>query len=269
MKLSGWTTIRRPVSEPTPETKQQREQEFHDRVYGSGEYHDRPAAKFYTIASGAYHFYEEQLWRGAEGSDVLEYGCGDGSYAFELARRGARVTGIDISSVAIEQAEREADAAGVGERTEFLVMDAEELSFADHSFDLICGGGILHHIDLEKGYEELRRTLRPGGRAAFLEPMGHNPLINRYRDRTPELRTPDEHPLLEADLEMAKRYFGRVDTEFFALLSLAAVPLRGRRGFEPVNAALDRVDAGLFRRIPRLRKHAWMVAVILAEPRAG
>ena len=258
------------MNDQTAEARERREQEFHDRVYGSGEYHDRPAAKFYTIAQSAYRHYEDQLWRGAtEGAEILEYGCGDGSYAFELARRGAHVTGIDISSVAIEQAKEEAEAEGVAANTEFAVMNAESLDFADDSFDLICGGGILHHIDLDKGYAELRRTLRPDGRAAFLEPMGHNPLINRYRDRTPELRTPDEHPLLEADLELAGRYFGKVETEYFALTALAAVPLRGRRGFETINGALDRVDESLFKHIPRLRKHAWMVAVMLSEPRSA
>jgi SAM-dependent methyltransferase len=146
-------------------------------------------------------------------------------------------------------------------------MNCEDLSFDDDSFDFICGGGILHHIDLDKGYSELARTMRPEGRAAFLEPMGHNPLINLYRNRTPEQRTEDEHPLLESDLDLAGEHFETVQTEFFNLLSLAAVPLRGRRGFERANRALDSADQWLFRRMPGLRKHAWMVNVVLAGPR--
>jgi SAM-dependent methyltransferase len=257
-------------SQQTREQREQREQEFHDRVYGSGEYHDRPAAKFYTIAGSAYRFYEDQLWQAAtEGADVLEYGCGDGSYAFELARRGARVTGIDISPVAIEQAREQAKREGVEESTTFEVMNCEDLTYADQSFDLICGGGILHHIDLDKGYAELNRTLRDDGVAAFLEPMGHNPLINLYRNRTPELRTEDEHPLLESDLADADLYFGSVDATYFNLLSLAAVPLRGRRGFDRANGVLDGADRWLFERVPRLRKHAWMVTLVFAGPRRG
>lgn len=247
--------------------REQREREFHDRVYGSGEYHDRPAAKFYTIAGAAYSFYERQLTEDVAGSDVLEYGCGDGSYAFDLARRGANVTGIDISAVAIEQAAEQAEAEGLSGRVKFEVMNCEDLTYEDSSFDLICGGGILHHIDLHRGYSEIARVLRPTGRSAFLEAMGHNPLINLYRKRTPELRTEDEHPLLMPDLELAERYFDDVETRFFNLMSLAAVPLRGRRGFERVNGALDRADAWLFDRVPASRKHAWMVAVVMRSPR--
>jgi hypothetical protein len=36
----------------------------------------------------------------------------------------------------------------------------------------------------------------PAGWALFSEPLGHNPLVNWYRNRTPEQRTEDEHPLL-------------------------------------------------------------------------
>lgn len=38
----------------------------------------------------------------------------------------------------------------------------------------------------------------------FSEPLGHNPIINWYRNRTPEMRTEDEHPLLIKDIEFAK-----------------------------------------------------------------
>jgi SAM-dependent methyltransferase len=256
-----------PETPPAADARQQREQEFHDRAYGSGAYHDRPAAKFYTIANAAYRRYEEELWAATGDADVLEYGCGDGSYGFELARRGGRVTGIDISPVAIEQAQQQAAKEGVEDSTRFMVMDCEQLDFDDQSFDLICGGGILHHIDLDKGYAELARTLRPDGKAAFLEPMGHNPLINLYRNRTPELRTEDEHPLLESDLENARRHFDTVDAEYFNLLSLAAVPLRRTSAFDRVNRALDSADHWLFERFSGLRKHAWMVMVTLSGPR--
>jgi SAM-dependent methyltransferase len=245
-----------------------REQDFHDRAYGTGQYYDDRTAKYYAIARDAYRFYEEQLHAAAAGATVLEYGCGEGSYAFELARTSARVTGIDISPVAIEHARARAREEGVEESTRFEVMPCEDLAFPDRSFDLICGGGILHHLDLTQAYPELSRTLRADGRAVFLEPMGHNPVINLYRRRTPELRTEDEHPLLQSDLAHAHSYFEEVEARFFNLLSLAAVPLRGRRGFERWNSALDLADQWLFRRLPRLRKHAWMVALMLSGPRS-
>jgi SAM-dependent methyltransferase len=245
-------------------SRQEREREFHDRTYGEGEYDVRPATRFYAVARAGYRFYEDRIHEGAAGLRILEYGCGQGSYAFSLAAAGAHVTGIDISPVAIELAQKQAEDEGVTDQTEFMVMDAEKLDFADDSFDRICGGGILHHIDLDKGYPEIARTLRPGGRAVFLEALGHNPLINAYRNRTPEQRTEDEHPLLEADLELAKRFFDRVDCRFFNLLTIPAFPFARVPGFDRATAVLDAADQRLFDRFPRLRKHAWMVAVELS-----
>jgi SAM-dependent methyltransferase len=247
---------------------QDREQEFHDRLYARGDHVRGPAAKFYTAAGGAYDFYEEQLRQLAPGRHVLEYGCGPGSYSFFLARNGAEVTGVDISPVAIERARETARLEGVDGRTSFAAMDCENLDFEDGTFDIVCGEGIIHHVDVAKAYREISRVLKVDGTAVFLEPLGHNPLINAYRRRTPEIRTPDEHPLLIADLEMASQFFHRVDTRFFTLLSLAAVPLRNSRSFVPIATRLDRLDRRLFDRVPWARKHAWMATLSMREPAA-
>jgi SAM-dependent methyltransferase len=246
--------------------RQEREQEFHDRLYAGGDHVRGAAAKFYTAAGGAYDFYEAELRKLAPGRRVLEYGCGPGSYSFFLARNGAEVTGVDISPVAMERARETARSEGVDDKTTFEAMDCENLEFEDGSFDVVCGEGIIHHVDVRKSYREISRVLTDDGTAVFLEPLGHNPLINLYRGRTPELRTPDEHPLLTPDLEMASEFFGDVDMRFFNLLSLAAVPLRKSRWFEPLSTRLHAVDRLLFERVPRARKHAWMVAMVMRQP---
>lgn len=204
---------------------------------------------------------------GVTGRRALEYGCGPGSNAFLLGERGAAVTGIDISDVAIEQARARAEAEGVAARCEFEVMNAEQTSFADHGFDLICGTAILHHLDLEAAYAEIARLLKPDGRAVFVEPLGHNPAINAYRRRTPQLRTEDEHPLMVKDLELAGTWFGRTAISYFNLSTLLAVPFRRTRAFEPALAALQALDRALFR-LPPARKHAWMVVIRLEGPRS-
>jgi SAM-dependent methyltransferase len=243
----------------------EREREFHDRAFAENV--RAPAKRFYAVNGTMLSWYERTLSACAEGARALEYGCGPGSRAFHLARAGAQVVGIDISPVAIEQATQRGREEGLSDRLEFKVMDAEHLDFPDASFDLVCGSGILHHLSLERSYAELARVLKPSGAGVFTEPLGHNPAINAYRNRTPTLRTVDEHPLLMRDLELAGRFFGEVQTRFFTLCSLAAIALRDRPGFERVLALLDGLDRLLFRTLPPLRRHAWMVGIVLRRPR--
>lgn len=245
-------------------TRQERERDFHDRAFGEGT--RESVERFYAIGQRSTRFYHDYLAARCDGERVLEYGCGPGSAAFFLAEHGASVTGIDISPVAIEQATGEAQQHGLGDRVKFDVMDAESLDFDDDSFGLVCGTGILHHLDLDSAYRELARVLRPDGLGVFLEPLGHNPAINLYRRRTPHLRTEDEHPLLMPDLRHASTYFGDVTCRFFHLNTLLAVPARKWRRFDRLVDALGRVDDALFRRLPFTRRYAWLVALIFAQP---
>jgi SAM-dependent methyltransferase len=242
----------------------EREREFHDRTFGDDS--RSAASRFYSIEAPNRSFYEDFLAEHAQG-DVLEYGCGPGSLAFFLAERGAQVTGIDISPVAIEQSREKAEALGVAENTRFEVMNAEALEFPPGTFDLVCGTGILHHLELEAAFAQLAKVLKPDGQAIFIEPLGHNPLINLYRLLTPKMRTEDEHPLLSPDLDVTQRWFGRTDLRYFHLTTLLAVPARGRKRFGPLVKTLNRFDDAVFRRVPLARKHAWIVGMVLSEPR--
>lgn len=243
-----------------------REREFHDRAFAENV---RAGVKrFYSVTGALFEWYEDELAKRAPGARALEYGCGPGSRAFHLARNGAHVVGIDISPVAIEQATEQGRSEGLDDRLEFRVMDAEALDFPDDSFDIVCGSGIIHHLDLARAYAEIARVLKPDGVALFTEPLGHNPAINWYRNRTPDMRTVDEHPLLMKDLDLARRWFDGVDTRFFTLMPLFAIPLRNRRNFGRVVSALDGVDRALFRAVPPLRRQAWMAGMTLTRPRS-
>jgi SAM-dependent methyltransferase len=240
-----------------------REAEFHDQIFVSDA--RASADRFYAVASPAYDRYRTLVAEQVSGLNVLEYGCGPGSEAFDLARRGAHVHGIDISPVAIELAQKTAAAQGVSERCAFEVMNAEALRFADGTFDRICGSGILHHVDLDRAFQEIARTLKPGGRGIFVEPLGHNPIINLYRRRTPEMRTHDEHPLLAKDLAAASKAFRRVTSEFRHLSVLAAVPLQKTPLFGLARQLLDRVDDFLLAPRSPVRWAAWLVVLILEK----
>ena len=245
------------------------EREFHNRKFGDPEEHGSPQS-IYALPKAAYRAFERELRSRAGGADILEYGCGDCSYIAQLIEWGGRVTAIDISDAAIAAARELAAERGLSDRASFARMNAEELTFPDESFDLIVGRAILHHLDLEKAYASIARVLRPGGTAIFLEPLGHNPLINLYRRFTPHLRTEDEHPLLMPDIELAKRHFGEVGLEYFTLLSMGTLafakvpPL-----WTPTLKALDALDAGLFKLLPAAGRWAWTVNMVMSKPQKG
>ncbi len=249
--------------EPADDSRARLEREalFHDNRFA--EETRAKTDKFYEITTASAQHYSALIQDDVAGQKVLEYGCGTGSAAYDLAALGGTVVGIDISPVAIDLATQEAERRGVEDRTEFHVGNAEDLPFPDGHFDVVCGTGILHHLDLRLAYPEIKRVLGPGGRGVFYEPLGHNPLINWYRNRTPNMRTEDEHPLLKADLQEAERIFPHAAFTFFHLTALGSVPLRRTPIFRKLSPALDRVDSILLSRNSPLRHQAWMVVMDL------
>jgi len=243
----------------------ERERDYHNASFGAERVERKSVAKYYSVSTGLV-YYRQLVEHECENKNVLEYGCGPGSSAFTLAGRGAHVTGIDLSNVAIEQARQRARNDQL-DGIDFLEGNAEALAFEADSFDLICGSAILHHLDLRKAFSEVSRTLRPDGAAIFVEPLGHNPLINLYRKCTPQLRTVDEHPLLMKDLRLAEEYFGRVETRFFQLQSFLAIPFMRFRFRRRVIRTLDAMDRALFRIVPFARRYAWQVVIVLSQPK--
>ena len=246
------------------EDRLEREREFHDSRFSDEQ--GRPADRFYAINKASDGFYKAELAARPAGSEVLDYGCGEGAYAaIEAARLGHSVMAIDLSPVAIEHARRDAEAAGVAQNIDFRVMNAEKLDVEADAFDFVCGLGVIHHLDLDASLPEVARVMRPSARALFIEPLGHNPVINLYRRRTPDQRTVDEHPLVMDDLPIVRKHFAQVDETYFHLLGLLALPMVGRPRFDQVLDRLDALDRVAFR--TALRRYAWMIALRLAGPR--
>jgi len=100
------------------------------------------------------------------GKDVLEFGCGGAQWSVALARRGARVTGLDLSDVQIRHARALVEREGVS--VVLLQGSAEAVPLPDASFDVVfCDHGAMTFADPSKTVPEAARLLRPGGLFAF------------------------------------------------------------------------------------------------------
>ena len=103
---------------------------------------------------------------GYRGKQVLDVGCGAGTDLARFARGGARVTGVDISSSAIELAR--ANFAQQGLEADLHETNGEHLPFRDATFDVVYAHGVVQYtVDPRRLVEECRRVLKPGRSAIF------------------------------------------------------------------------------------------------------
>jgi len=224
--------------------------------------------KYYSVTRKSKKYIEDWLKRYASKGVFLDYACGNGGGAIAASQRGAEISiGLDISDISIRNAMREAGNSGVSNKIFFFQGDCEATELPDNSIDAILCSGMLHHLDLSRAYPELFRILSPGGRILCVEALGHNPLIQLYRELTPQLRTDWEkkHILKKHDIKFAEDYgfkLGHVCS--WHLLSLCAVPFRNSRAALSVLAALERADSFLLS-IPGIKWWGWQVTFELLK----
>ncbi|MFC4061327.1 SAM-dependent methyltransferase [Planomonospora corallina] len=161
--------------------------------------------EFWDARYGGSH---QRVWSGdpnvalvAEGSDLepgraLDLGCGEGGDAIWLARRGWRVTAVDISGVVLERAARSAEEAGVAGRIDWQRHDLG-VSFPEGEFDLVSAH-FLHSPGAGMPREKILRAaasaVAPGG---VLLIVGHAGPPPWDPDGYPEVHLPTPQEVLE------------------------------------------------------------------------
>lgn len=147
----------------TPETKRR----YVRRLFGT-------IADRYDFITRFLSFGRDEKWKarmideaGIElGWRVLDLACGTGDLAFDAARRGARVVGLDITPRMVELARAKSAPGGPA----WVVGDMTALPMQSAVFDLVTTGYGLRNVpDLPRALSEIHRVLRPGGRVCSLD----------------------------------------------------------------------------------------------------
>jgi len=239
----------------------EQEKQYHNHRYKKDP--RRKLSGFYQITKTVKQDYDRAIYSNCQGSKILELGCGTGAYALKMASQGAKVTGVDISDYAIKKAREKAAEKNLD--IDFQVMNAERLQLEDNYFDLICGTGILHHLNLNKAITETKRVMKNEGTAVFVEPLGHNVLINWFRILTPGLRTKHEHPLKLKDLRYMKNRFRQMEVNYYYLFPLLAIFLKGFAAFAEILKGLEYLDNKIFNLLPFSKRYAWQILIMLRK----
>lgn len=249
-----------------------REAEFQDKrtesvVNGAEEARSR----FYYLMNNAVEFYESSLFDTDQTDQrIVVVGCSTGSVT-PLARLGADVVGVDISSTSINVLNKAIEEEGLASKASAVVMNAEDLEFDDASVDTICCSGVLHHLEVEQSVKSWARVLKPDGRVRMMEPMALNPIIALYRLLTPSMRTVDEHPLKPKDIRLLRENFQHVEINGFVLTSLASLVWAYLPNVLDLRTksynALERLDKILLKIFPPLIYLCWAVVIETRAPK--
>jgi 2-polyprenyl-3-methyl-5-hydroxy-6-metoxy-1,4-benzoquinol methylase len=128
------------------------------------------------------------------GARVLDYGCGDGTFAAELVAVGCEVTMADVAQEALRRAR-----ARVPQAYALRLNEGAALPFAEDAFDVVWAGEVLEHVaDVVGLLSELRRVLRWGGMLLVTTPRHRRVIVAtdaHFDPRSDHLRFFSAHTL--------------------------------------------------------------------------
>jgi SAM-dependent methyltransferase len=112
----------------------------------------------------------------AHGAHVVDVGCGCGALSLDLAREGAKVTGVDVSKPMLEHARRRATDEGLD--VDFVLADAQIHDLPKGSVNhVVSRFGLMFFTDPAAAFANIRGWLAPGGSLSFVcwQPVADNP----------------------------------------------------------------------------------------------
>lgn len=215
---------------------------------GSSKYEDVFSNR--STLKPVYHFFDLQ----DRNATILDFGCGSGWATTLIAQKVNNVCAFDISHASLKVLRSVLEHNSLSNVCS-CVANAEKLPFRDEYFDYVFGHSIFHHLDLNPALAETNRVLKKGGKAAFCEPFGHNPIINLYRyikhNYLEEFKGTDM-PFNYTDKIVFENYFRKVE---FIEVSFLSDKVPALRPFE----------ATILKRFPFTRKFASCITILLQK----
>ncbi|MBU2639868.1 MAG: methyltransferase domain-containing protein [Nanoarchaeota archaeon] len=115
------------------------------------------------------------------GEKILDVGCGVGTFAFHVAKRGAHAIGIDYSRESINIAKKIVAKYKLSGKANYIVTNAIKMPFRRNSFNKIVCADFIEHIDIKetkKVVKEMVRVLKKGGLLVLYTPNRNPQLLN-------------------------------------------------------------------------------------------
>ena len=235
-----------------------REKNFHNKLQSKNK--GRFENIFYKAIYNSSEDFFTYLEDNAKNSEILDYGCGIGSFIEKVIKYNPKkIIGIDISEVSINKAKKKSEELKIN--VDYRVDNCEKTSFDNNSFDIVYGTGILHHLQTDKCLDEIYRILKSNGNLIFIEPLGTNPIINLYRKLTPNSRSKDEHPLVNQDFKYIKKKFIDTKIKYYGFLTLIFFPFYRSPNRSKLFRLLAALDQYLFK-LKFFQLFAWSVLVV-------
>ena len=224
--------------------------------------------KFFLGPEGAYALSELGAIKGQR---ILDLGCGLGVASLILAQGGAHVVALDPAPRRIDQLHQHAATLGLSASVQPLLGSAEAIPLPDASVDAVFTKSVLIHTDLPTAIREIKRVLKPGGRAVFLEPLAHNPFVNLYR----QLLAPAQWKgitqyFTEQRVATLRQAFPISRERRFFVFGFGAFvfqfALRQPLLFHTTVALTQLIDQPLLTLLPPTRRLAWFVVITGRTP---
>ncbi len=209
--------------------------------------------------------YQEIIDRIEDGLEVLDLGCGPGTFLSLLGGQKSNViaTGVDIASKQIEFAQKLIHQHALNDQIQFSLIEEEfkGLSFEDRSYNVVTSNEVIEHVHpffAHKMLTEAKRVLKPNGKLLITTPNygSHWPLIEILLNRLSPVKYHEQHiskftpHSLVKFIESAGFEIKRTNTIFIVAPLLASLSFRlaelfhqSERKMEPLIGALLVVEA--------------------------